>query len=122
MRPFPTPAGVFSDDCFASTSVSENAVKSLCSVAYKAAVNASGVVRLTPLSTATFAYSQVAFATKGRLMPCKNLNASGLLNGAPLPSQWRQGGVKWHVVSATSLACMLLGMWSSHLLSVLAVA
>jgi hypothetical protein len=55
MAPFPTSA--VTSECFASVYVSADGVKSLCTVAYKAAVNASGVVRLTPLSTATFNFN-----------------------------------------------------------------
>jgi hypothetical protein len=79
MNAFPKKTGAYEDDCFASDIVDSNSVKSLCAVAYKAAVNGSGVVRLTPLSTATIDLSRSPSATP--LMPCKYLNASGLFNG-----------------------------------------
>jgi hypothetical protein len=83
MTPFPN-AGP-SDDCFASAYISANGVNSLCYVELKAAVNASGVVRLTPLSTATFNYVYVSEGGPSSPipLPCKNLNASGLFNGGP---------------------------------------
>jgi hypothetical protein len=100
MKPFPTTD--YYDDCYASAYVSSNGIKSLCTVAYKAAVNASGVVRLTPLSTATFNYSYPGPDQSQIPMPCKNMNASGLLNGAP---QSRGDSVSLHVTLPAHTYC-----------------
>jgi hypothetical protein len=80
MKPFPPTT----DGCYASVPLTSNNVKSICAVTYKAAVNASGVVRLTPLSTATFNYAFPGAGTDLFPMPCKDMNASGLLSGKDL--------------------------------------
>jgi hypothetical protein len=80
MTPFPAERH---EDCYASY-LSSNGVKSLCIVAYNAAVNASGVVRLTPLSTETYRdYSYPGGVPPYEYpVPCKDMNTSGLLLGA----------------------------------------
>jgi hypothetical protein len=90
MIPFPTSTDGRYDTCYASVPrryESINGVKSFCGVEYRAAVNASGVVRLTPLSTATFIYN-IPYPNTGwekdYPMPCRNMNTSGLLQGAHL--------------------------------------
>jgi hypothetical protein len=55
MKPAPFSSAYYLyDACFANDQIMPEGVKSLCTTAFKAAVNASGVVRLTPLSTETF--------------------------------------------------------------------
>jgi hypothetical protein len=119
MKPFPTPDDatyIDRDVCYASAPISsKDDVKSLCSVAYEAAVdNASGAVRLTPLSTETFNYTTISSASSQSCRrgtpasveslscrirktqiptPCQHMNASGLL----------QGGL-WYDVRHTSAA------------------
>jgi hypothetical protein len=62
------------DDCYCNG----------CTTGYKAAVNASGVVHLTPLSTATYPkpHRRLDYHTT-TIASCKELNASGLLKGRP---------------------------------------
>jgi hypothetical protein len=77
MKPY---AAVPYDSCFPSSYLTLNSIKSLCGVEYKARVEASGVIRLTPLSKSTFNYGS-GYGPDMTPMPCQNLNASGLFNG-----------------------------------------
>jgi hypothetical protein len=103
MKPFPNDESYIDRVCYASAPISsKDDVKSLCTVAYQAAVNASGAVRLTPLSTETFNYTNVSSSSCTRAnpsschsrvavhrpqvpMPCQHMNASGVLHG----ESWR---------------------------------
>jgi hypothetical protein len=76
MKPFPN---TLYDSCFPGSYLTLNSIKSLCGVEYKALVEASGIIRLTPLSKATFNYGYQS-APANVPMPCKDLNASGLFN------------------------------------------
>jgi hypothetical protein len=106
MVPFPTSAAD-PNDCYPKSAYpSANGVQSLCAIAYKAAVNASGVVWLTPLPTGTLNYYYPTGTTEPTAMPCENMKAIGLLNGGP--SSTRPLVVSAGIRPCLLTACILL--------------
>jgi hypothetical protein len=77
--------------------VDGDSVKALCTVTYKASVNASGVVHLTPLPTSTLQFSYPTGPSPDYVLdlPCQYMRGSGLLLGvAPLTSHLRTSTAK----------------------------
>jgi hypothetical protein len=99
MIAYPTTATQYYDDCYASTLATgasdELPVNTICTRAYRAVVQGSGVVLLRPLSTATY-YKDSYPALLDNNMACKDLSAIGLLKGVPLSiPRWCQLHVAW---------------------------
>jgi hypothetical protein len=92
-------------DCYASTVYGYHVESTItpCTVAYKATVNASGVVRLMPLSTTTFDQPWAAPGSP-RVASCRDMNASGLMRGGPLLAGTTFGGASVHVTVLVSLS------------------
>jgi hypothetical protein len=72
------------NDCYAWWYRQDSTGSIKCTVAYKAAVNGSGVLRLVPLSTATYnGLVSPPWGGDADTKYCRELNASGLLQGGP---------------------------------------